>query len=245
MRRPKFLWKSALIFCAVATFPNSSFGQSSLPRLAVGGRLSSMGIGIEAATSVTQRSNVRGSFNFYNYDRTLLKDGIDYDGTLRLRSVQVTYDQYLFWKDFHVSPGLLLYNGNRATAEAAVPAGRSFTLGGTTFFSNPADPITGSGTLEVRKVAPMILVGFGNMLPRSDKHFGMNFDAGVAFQGTPEIKLGLSGTACAVNATTACASASGDPIVLSAIQREQSRLQDEVNVVKFYPVVSVGISWKF
>src|SRR5262245_42353034 len=99
----------ALACCAGALFPNSSFGQETLPRIGVGAKMSTLGIGFEAATAVTQRSNVRGGFNFYNYDRVSRRNGMNYDATLTLRSLQITYDHYLVG-GFHVSPGVLVYN---------------------------------------------------------------------------------------------------------------------------------------
>src|SRR5947199_1917006 len=110
----------AFALFAGGVFPCLSFGQEeTLPRIGVGAKLSTLGIGIEAATAVTKRSNVRGGVNFFNYSKASDKDGINYDVSLTLRSVQVTYDQYLFG-GFHVSPGLLIYNGNRASAIASV-----------------------------------------------------------------------------------------------------------------------------
>src|SRR5436190_6587503 len=102
---PAIVTSLTFVLCA------SAFGQEPLPRLGVGAKVSTLGIGVEAATAVTPRSNVRGSFNFYDYNDVRRRDGISYAGSLRLRSVQVNYDQYLAG-GFHVSPGLLLYNGN-------------------------------------------------------------------------------------------------------------------------------------
>src|SRR5262245_31199115 len=126
MRVP-FSWIAALAFTG-AMLASPSFAQESLPRIGAGVKMSTLGVGFEAATAVTQRSNLRGGFNFFNYSITSEKDGIHYDASLTLRSVQITYDQYIVG-GFHVSPGLLLYNGNGANAVASVPAGQSFSLG--------------------------------------------------------------------------------------------------------------------
>src|SRR5262249_29735590 len=225
-------------------FPSSASGQESLPRIGVGVKASTLGIGIEAATAVTAHSNVRGSFNFYNYDRSPVKDGIHYDGSITFRSVQAMYDQYLHGP-FHVRLGVLVYNGNRAAAIASVPGGRSFSLGDVSYFSNPTNPVTGNGTVEFRKIAPMVLFGVGNILPRSHRGFAINFDAGIAFQGSPDLKLNLAGTACAVNPATACVNAATDPIVQTNIRREQAKAADDLDLLKYYPVLSVGFGWRF
>ena len=113
-------------FCLFTIYPKISFAQGSSPGIGVGAKFSTLGIGAEGAIGVTDRSNVRVGFNFFNYSRTYSKRGINYNGDLDLRSFQITYDQYLF-SGFHVSPSLLAYNGNHIDASAAVPAGQSFS----------------------------------------------------------------------------------------------------------------------
>ena len=241
MRLPSILM--AFIFCGALAFPPSTFGQE-LPRVGAGAKVSTLGIGFEAATAVTPRSNVRGGFNFLNYDATSSSHGIAYDGSLRLRSIQVVYDQYLF-RGFHVSPGMLLYNGNKADAIASVRAGESFSLGDVRYFSHQVTPVTGTASFKLRKVAPMVLFGVGNMLPRNSRHLGFNFDFGVVFQGSPDVQLNLAGAACAVSPTTACVNAATDPVVQSNLRREQERISADLQPFKYYPVVSAGMSWKF
>src|SRR4030095_5489490 len=148
-----------------------AFAQDDLPKLGVGVKASTLGIGIEAATGVTSRSNVRGSFNFFDYSKAFRSDGIAYSSRLKLRSVQIMYDHYIVG-GFHVSPGVLLHNGNRGLATASVPSSQVFSLGGVTYFSNATNPVSGEASINFRNLAPMVLAGFGNLLPRSDRHFG-------------------------------------------------------------------------
>src|SRR6266478_5626149 len=100
--------------------------------IGVGVKVSTLGIGGEAAIAVSHRSNVRFGFNAFSYGHTFDKDGVTYKGTLDLRSAQATYDLF-FLKEFHISPGVLLYNGNNVTASASVPGGQSFTLSNTNY----------------------------------------------------------------------------------------------------------------
>src|SRR5438552_3888106 len=134
MRR--LLSLAALLTCVCVS---NSFGQ--LPRIGVGAKISTLGVGFEGATAVTDRSNVRGGFNFFNYDHSFTEDGVNCGVDLRLRSVEALYD-WFFGHGFHASPGLLVYNGNRAEGSASVPGGRSFTLGNGSYVSNPSNPIT-------------------------------------------------------------------------------------------------------
>ncbi|HLQ77471.1 MAG TPA: hypothetical protein VK210_08955 [Terriglobia bacterium] len=53
--------------------------------------MSTLGYGFQAAKPLTPRSDVRSEFNFYRYNRDFSKDGANYSGSLRLRSVTGTW----------------------------------------------------------------------------------------------------------------------------------------------------------
>src|ERR1700704_2453428 len=135
-----------------AATPGPRAKQSSEGRIpiGVGVKVTTLGIGGEVAVAVSHRSNVRFGFNAFSYGDTFVKDGVTYKGNLDLRSAQASYDLFLSrW--FHVSPGVLVYNGNKVSANASVPGGQSFTLSNTNYVSAAADPITGIGKLTVYK----------------------------------------------------------------------------------------------
>jgi hypothetical protein len=243
MRRT-ILTAFSLAFSAIM-LPSLSFGQ---PLFGVGLTAGSLGAGIQGAVSVTKLSNIRGGFNDFSYSDTFTKDGITYGGTLNLRSVQLTYDQYIpHMGGFHISPGALIYNGNAGTASASVPAGQTFSLGATTYYSgeiSATSPVTGTGTIGFNKAAPMVLIGFGNLLPRSSRHFGVSIEAGVVFQGSANAKLNLAGSACTVSAYAGCLNAATDPTVQANVQSEETKLNNDLNPFKYYPVISLGFSYK-
>src|SRR5437879_604234 len=111
--------------------PSKQSSESHFP-IGVGVKVSTLGIGGEVAIGLSQRSNVRFGFNAFSYGHTFDKDGATYNGTLDLRSAQATYDIFpVHW--FHVSPGVLLYNGNKVNAKVSLPSGQSFTLTNTTY----------------------------------------------------------------------------------------------------------------
>jgi hypothetical protein len=224
-------------FCGIAP------GQSDHPRFGIAVTASTLGLGIQGATAVTAHSNIRGGFNIFEYSHDFDKDGVNYKGNLKLRSFQVTYDH--FFGGFHISPGFLIYNGNKGEATATVPAGQVFNLGGTGFYSSQISPVGGDGALTVRKAAPMLLIGFGNLLPRSARHFGINIEGGVVFEGSPTVRLKLGGSTCLINAQTGCVNTATDPTVQRSLTAEESKLNDDVGPFRYYPVISIGFSYKF
>jgi len=211
--------------------------------IGIGVKVSTLGVGGEAALPLAHRANVRVGANFFNYSHSFDKDGVTYKGTLNLRSAQATYD-FFPMGEFHISPGVLLYNGNSLTANASVPGGQSFTLSNTTYVSDGTDPVGGTGKLTTYKTAPMLLVGFGNLVPRSSRHFTASFEIGAAYQGPPRIALNLTGSACDSTGLN-CRSIASDPTIQSNIQAEQSKLEKKASPFRFYPVISFGLGFKF
>ena len=226
---------------AAPAVPAKESSEGRFP-IGVGVKVSTLGIGGEVAVAVTRRSNVRFGFNAFSYGHTFNKDGATYAGNLDLRSAQGTYDFFLLqW--LHVSPGVLLYNGNKVGANVSVPGGQTFTLSNTTYVSDAADPVTGTGKLTVYKAAPMALIGIGNLVPRSH-HFSTSFEIGAAYQGPPRVALNLGGSACDSTGLF-CRSISSDPTIQSNIAAEQVKLNKSASPYKFYPVLSFGVGFKF
>jgi hypothetical protein len=204
---------------------------------------STLGVGADVGVGLTSKLNLRGGFHLFDNDRTFNRDGLNYHGTFHLRSGQVLLDWFPTGGVFHLSPGMLVYNGNRLDADASVPGGQTFSLGGTVFRSNPANPITGTGKLEFNKVAPMVVFGFGNVVPRS-RHLSVSLDLGVAFHGTPNASLSLAGSACAPNGAN-CRDAASDPSVQSSLNSEVAKLNRDAEPYKVYPIISVGFGYRF
>ena len=214
--------------------------------LGIAARASTLGFGADIATPVTRHSNARVGFNLFNYSRTLSKDQVSYAGTLRLQSVQTIYDFFPFAANFHLSPGLLVYNGNKISADASVPITKSFSLGGYQYTA--AGNIAGSANMSMNKVAPMFLVGWGNLVPRSHRHLTFSVEGGFVYQGSPDVKLALtSGTVC-INGTATCKNplnVATDSTVQANIASEQTKLNNSISAFQFYPVISFGFGYKF
>ena len=208
----------------------------------MGIKVSTLGIGFETATPVSRRTNLRFGANFFSYDRTFDKDGINYNGKLTLRSVETLFDYFPFG-GFHLSPGLLIYNGNNVKATASVPTGQTFDLGDVTYQSSATTPITGSGKLEFNKVAPVVMFGFGNLVPRT-RHISVSFEMGVAFHGSPRASLSLAGSACDVTGVN-CRNVATDSTVLSNLTSEVNKLNNTASPYKVWPIISLGFGYKF
>lgn len=230
---------------AAAVQPPAPIKSTDPGRVGVGVKVSLLGAGAEAAVRVTHRTNVRAGFNMIQYNRTFDKDGISYAGQLNFKTFEAHYDIFPWAKSFHVSPGVLVYAADPITATASVPANQSFTLGGVQYYSDPSNPVTGTGKIVFNKAAPMITVGWGNLVSRKEgKHFTVPFEIGVAFQGSPKATLGLAGNVC-TSAGANCTSAATDPNVQSNVISEQNKVNNSMSFFKAYPIISLGFGYKF
>lgn len=214
-------------------------------QVGVGVKFSLLGAGVEAAMRLTERTNLRGGFNMIKYSRGFDKDGVSYNGELNFQTFEAHLDYFPWAKSFHISPGMLVYAADPITATARVPGNQSFSLGGFSYYSDPADPVTGKGKITFYRAAPMITVGWGNLVSRKEgSHFSMPFEIGVAFQGTPKANLALAGSVCA-QAEFGCRTIASDPTIQANVISEQNKINDSMTLFKAYPIVSVGIGYKF
>ncbi len=91
----------------------------------VGVTASTLGAGIQAGVGVGKYSNIRGGFNAFDYSTTLTKDGIDYSGTLKLRSAERSLRPVLspYGRDSISAPALLIYDDNKRQRDRERPEG--------------------------------------------------------------------------------------------------------------------------
>jgi len=218
-------------------------GQPSSSKVGIGLKISTLGAGVEAAIPLAAKANLRSGVNFFQYNRAITNDGIHYAAQLNFRSAEAHLDWYPFG-GFHVSPGVLFYNGNRLTANASVPGGQNFTLNGTAYQSESTDPVTGTGKLDFVKVSPSIMLGFGNLIPRSGRHYSFLFEVGGAYQGSARVALNLTGSVCDPMAPLICTSVS-DPSVQANVQAQQQKIRNDINPYRFFPVISLGVGFNF
>src|ERR1700730_15882818 len=237
-----------------AALPAQVASTSEGPRVGIGVRFSTLGLGGEVAVRLANRINVRGGFNALSIHHNVTSNGINYAGQARFRSAEAHLDFFLVGS-FHVSPGLLVYNGNNANVNISIPAGQTFTIGGTTYESGDASsangPITGNLTVKFNRVAPEILIGTGNLVPRGHRrHWSFNGDFGFEYEGSPKIGFGLAGSACVPPSSSGvlCANAATDPTVQNNIKAQQAKYNRNASAKFYYslwPVFSTGFSYSF
>jgi hypothetical protein len=228
--------------------------QSSLPfsGVAVGVNFGLGGIGFDVATPlIHQWINLRGGASFLNYTpSTITADNVNINGTIKFQNSAIMVDTFPFHGCFRLSAGATIYNNTGLTATLNVPTGQSIDFGGTTYYSepynastNPNGPITGTGsfTFGGNKAVPRTTIGFGNMLPKKG-HIRFEVEMGVQYFSAPTVVYNISGTGC--TAYTGGVYSNCGPIPPANVLSEQTKLQNDLTDLKFFPIFSFGLSYK-
>ncbi len=191
----------------------------------VNGKLSTLGLGVEAAFPVTPSVDARIGLNAYKYgfSKAATSNGLitNYSGDLKLQSLQAMADWHPWESSFRVSGGLA-YNNNKF-AMAGKPVAGNINIGGVTYAVAAGQSV--DATVDFNKVAPYLGIGWG----RTPKNTGLSVtsDIGIMFQGKPNgsITTNIAGVASA------------------DINKANTDLKDALKSFNIYPVLSIGIGY--
>lgn len=210
--------------------------------LALGLTGSTLGEGMEFATPLSRSLNLRVRGSYINLEYPFAIDGVSYNTAMKLTSGQGIIDWFPTHGGFHVSAGALYFK-NSVNAAASVGPGQPFKLGGKSYLNSVDDPVQGTATLAFpRKIAPMVLLGFGNLIPRSGRHISVPFEFGAAYLSPPLVGLQLTGTACT---TQGCFNTATDPTAQADLAQEEAKLNKDIHLLQVYPIVSIGLALRF
>jgi len=202
------------------------------------------GLGVDFATPLASKINLRASASFLNYNPTVTASGIPVSAAITLRSVGVGAELFPYRNSFHITPGVTLFNGNHVAALANITGGSTFTIDDTDYVSSPADPVHGTFDLSMgRKVAPSLTVGWGNML-RRDSHWSIPVDVGFQYVGPLKLTLAMTGSVCD-SGGNGCGTIANDPDAMQNLADEQTKINNEIAPLRFYPILKVGLSYRF
>jgi hypothetical protein len=219
-------------------------------RVAVSAGISAMGINMQVATNVNKYINARVTGNYFSYSMNNQSfDDYTVNGKLNFAAAGVSADFYPFPKHgLRFSPGVMLYNQNNATANVAVKGGTSLSLNDHDYYSSTTNPIQGTAAfgLNTRKQAFTATTGWGNLISRkASKHWSFPVEVGVAFINAPTVKMDLtSGQACDSNGLN-CVNVTDYAELQSNLQAQVKKYQDDVYMLKYYPILSFGVGYSF
>lgn len=192
--------------------------------------LGTTGLGLHLSTPLSAKLNGRLGLNVANYSYDGNTSDLEYDFKLKLKTVDALIDYHPFDGVFRITGGVV-YNGTKIDARAK-PNGGTYTVNGRAYDAALVGDL--SGKIDFRKAAPYLGIGWGNALKAEGWSVGA--DLGVSFQGSPKTQLASNN--CTAPALI-CTQLAND------VAAENAELADEVKDFKLYPVIRVGISYRF
>lgn len=224
-------------------------GVSTRPfsKIAIGVTVGTVGPGVEIATPISSRTNLRVDGGFFNYTLPSINaDGVNYGGNLKLREARVSYDFFPFHGSFRLSAGAEVYNNFNAAANGTVNIGQTVTFNTQNY--TVSSPLQGTASLVYgNKVAPTFSFGWGNAIPRSRRHFAFPVEIGAAYRGEPSFNIAMnSGSACTTTAPIACGTVTSLPGFQTNLTAQKNKIINEYfQYARFYPILNAGVTYKF
>ena len=219
-----------------------------LSRIALGVGVSPLGIGMQAVTNINSHINIRGTGNLFNYSiDNINTEGFNVKAKLNLASAGASVDFYPFHSGFRLSPGVLFYNQNKADVTFLAAAGTSFTLNNHTYYSDKGDRAvigTGAFGLGNGQTAFTATTGWGNVIPRSGRHWSFPVEIGVAFIKSPSLALGLTGYICDAQGLN-CVDVATDATAQADLAAQVKKYRSDFDPLKTFPIVSFGFAYNF
>lgn len=219
------IFAAASVCVALAAPQISTAGELS-------GKISTLGAGIEYRQLFTPLLAARIGVNAFSYDDSITESGLKYDAELDLKSLSLLTDYHPWGGSFHITGGVL-YNGSKLSITAEPSAG-GYTFNDVTY--SAADVGSATGEIDFQKFAPYIGLGWRTN-GRGLNGVTFSADIGAIYQGSPETTLTAS---CGSLLTaSACTQLKND------VAAEQKQLEESIKDLQWYPVVSVGIGFRF
>lgn len=203
----------------------------------LGARAGTAGVGPEIAFGLGPYLDLRLPVGFYTYEDTYDKTGIRYDGELKLRNALLLADIHPGGGGFRISAGGG-WNDNRLEVSAPISElVRRYRPELAPLVPASAGTIHGEATGS--SFAPYVGLGWGTASDkRGGRRWGVSFDAGVIYQGSPHVDL-----------TTDLNLGVPIPGVVQSVldaatAEEEQRLERELEDYTYYPVIALGIVFR-
>ncbi|MDB9486634.1 hypothetical protein PN480_05530 [Dolichospermum circinale CS-1225] len=198
--------------------------------------ISTLGVGATVTKSITPNINAKVGVNGLGISRDINLSDVDYKADLNLLNISTLAD-YHPWKNggFRLTGGLV-FQDNNIEGTAKAKNGGTININGVDY--NTTTQLTSVKTKVSfgNSVAPYIGIGWGNAV-KPGKRWGFSTNLGVMFAGSPQIALTPEFALGADNSLKTQ--------INNNIEAERKKVQDDLNWLNIYPVLSIGVSYQF
>lgn len=199
---------------------------------AVAGRVGTTGFGAELGVGFNPFVAVRGSYGAGSYNYSFTESDIRYKAKVKPRVGLLTVDVHPFAGVFRVSAGLG-FNNTRADGTADSATG-TITINDTVY--NTSDVGTVQGRVTFDRTAPYLGLGWGAAARAGGPGLYFTSDLGLVFS---KATGSVTGTCAPSLPAPLCAQLQSD------LDAEARQFREEVEKFKYYPVIAIGIGYRF
>ncbi len=196
--------------------------------VAVTGKIGTLGLGGGITKNIVPQINGRLSINWFSYNYSTTASDVAYNFNLKLLTVGALADWHPGESGFRVTGGIY-FNNNRISGTAKLATGGPFTIGDNTYTAAQLGVLTAG--IDFNTLAPYIGIGWGNPL-RQDSRWTFAFDLGLLYQGSPRVNLTATNPA-------------NIPGLDADLATEEDSVSQALRSFKYYPVISLGVSYNF
>jgi hypothetical protein len=197
--------------------------------IAITPKVGTTGAGADLTVGIARSVNLRLGAQGWSRSETRTEQEVEYEAHLTLVSGEILLDFHPRGGGFRVSAGAVV-NGNEVTAvstEAAV-----YTINGVQYPVGLVGRL--HGKVETNSVAPYLGIGWGNAVARASPwHFAA--DLGAFYQGSPKVSLRAESPFLALLPAR----------FEEDLETERRKIEDDLDAYRVYPVVSLGVSYRF
>lgn len=199
----------------------------------MGLNVGTLGAGVEYSTSINEMFVLRTGLNALNYSDSLTESGIKYDADLELQTISLILDYHPFGNGFRLSGGAM-YNGNQLKVSGKPDGTGTIEINDIQYNSSEVGQV--DGKVDFNTFAPYAGIGYSSSKTKSSG-FSFNTEIGAMFQGSATAKLNAQ-CGSALN-NTQCTELKAN------LLEEEKQLNGELSDFDIYPVLSVGLGYKF
>ncbi len=201
---------------------------------AIGITVGTTGLGADLDIPVLPILGLRVGYSGFVYHHDIDQTDVNYAGRLHFSEASALLDWYVLTGSFHVTAGV--YGGDTRVDVSGRPNDGTYTINGTTY--NAAQVGTLSGQLKFgNSVQPYVGLGWGN--PFRGGPLTFTADLGAIYGGSPSVSLAAQCGSAAPPGSFACTQ------IQNSVAGERAQLASDVTLAKWYPVVNVGLSFRF
>ena len=225
-RSSRSIMIAAMAIASMASVPAFAMGMP-FHGIAAGLGVGTEGIGVQGTTAIIPKTlNLNLGFDTLHVSRSFHASNVNYNAGVNLQGEPITVSWFPFQGNFNLTAGVFInQNGFNVTG---TPTGGTYTFNGHTYTASQVGSLTGK--THFNGAAPYVGIGWGDPMDGGRLTFTAN--VGAIYEGAPNVSLNATGAA-------------SNPQLASDVQAEQNSLNNKVSGYQWWPVMGVGLMYRF